>query len=83
MRYVTTIIEPIYTAVNFQPAYQPNWRLTLFWQQTPVPDGDWLPAMQEVTEADGVRAFKHQVADNEASHSFVSTTPGVSIQVFP
>jgi len=74
VRYDVPIIEPIYTAVNAQPAYQLNWGLTLFCRQTPVPDTDRLPAMQEVTEADGVRAIKHQVADNEASQFFVSTT---------
>ena len=71
-------MEPIYTADNTEPAYQLNWGLTLFWRQTPIPVADWLPALQAVTEADGVRVIKHQVARNEASQFFVSTTPPVS-----
>ena len=71
-------MEPIYTAHNTEPAYQLNWGLTLFWRQTSVPDGDWLPALQDATEADGVRVIKHRVASNVASQFFVSTTPPVS-----
>ena len=71
-------MEPIYTADNTKPAYQLNWGLTLFWRQTPVADRDWLPELQEATEADGVRVIKHQFTSHEASQFFVSTTPDVS-----
>lgn len=39
--------------------------------------------MQEVTETDGVRVIRHQVANGEASQFFVSTTPGVSPRRLP
>ena len=71
-------MEPIYTPHNTEPAYQLNWGLTLFWRPAPVPDGDWLPALQDATEPDGVRVIKHQFASNEASQFFISTTPPVS-----
>lgn len=71
-------MDPLYTSDNTKPACQLNWGLTLFWRQTPVPDRYWLPALQEITEADGVRVLKHQVTSHEASQFFISTTPSVS-----
>ena len=50
---------PIYTSDNVKIAYQLNWSLAVFWHDAPFSD-DWLPALQQVTEADGVRSLEHR-----------------------
>ena len=54
-----TGLQPIYTADNVRIAYQFNWSLSVFWHDAPFSD-DWLPALQQVTEADGVRIIEHR-----------------------
>jgi len=71
-------MQPIYTPDNVKPAYQLNWGLTLFWRQTAIPDVEWLDALQETTESDGVRVLKHRITDTGASQFFVSTKPHVA-----
>jgi len=71
-------MEPIYTAGNVEPAYQLNSGLTIFWRQQPIPDREWLKALQAVTEPDGVRILKHRLTHNNASQFFVSTKPHVA-----
>jgi len=50
---------PIDTAENIQIAYQLSESLSVFWHDAPFSD-DWLPALQQVTEADGVRILEQR-----------------------
>ncbi|MBI5758069.1 MAG: hypothetical protein HZA46_06080 [Planctomycetales bacterium] len=50
---------PIYTAENLKIACLPNWSLSMIWHDAPFSD-DWLPALQQVTEADGVRILEQR-----------------------
>ena len=50
---------PINTAENIKIADQLNGWLSVFWHDAPFSD-DWLPALQQVTEADGVRILEHR-----------------------
>jgi protein-disulfide isomerase len=50
---------PIDIAQNIQIAYQFNGALAVFWHEVPFSD-DWRPALQQVTEADGVRIFEQR-----------------------
>ncbi len=67
----------IYTPENTKPAYELNWGLTVFWRAAPVPDTQWLTALQQATEPDGVRVLKHRLTTGDASQFFVSTKPHV------
>jgi hypothetical protein len=68
----------IYTPENTTAAYELNWGLTVFWRTAPVPETQWLAALQQATEADGVRVLKHRLTTGEASQFFVSTKPHVA-----
>ncbi len=72
-------LNPIYTHANCSPAYQLNWGLTLFWNSCQKSD-DWLPALKEAVEVDGVRILKHGFSDSDSrvSQFFLSTTPAVA-----
>ena len=67
----------IYTPDNTKAAYELNWGLTVFWRAAPVPDTQWLAALQDSTEPDGVRVLKHRLTTGDTSQFFVSTKPHV------
>ncbi len=75
-----TTMQPLYTPDNTKAAYELNWGLTVFWRTTPVPDSLWLAALQQATEADGVRIIKHAWTTGDASQFFISTKPHVPPQ---
>jgi hypothetical protein len=52
-------LVPIYTAENIKIADQLNWSLSVFWHEAPF-SNDWLPVLQQVTEADGVRILERR-----------------------
>ncbi len=68
--------NPIYTVDNCKPAWQLDWTLTVFWREPPWTD-DWLAALTDVTEQDGVRILNHRFATPDSSQFLVSTKPTV------
>jgi REP element-mobilizing transposase RayT len=69
--------SPIYALDNCHAAFQLDWSLTIFWHQRP-PTSNWLKALQDVTEHDGVRVLEHRLAEDKTSQFLVSTQPAVS-----
>lgn len=65
---------PIYTAENIKIAYQLNWSLSVFWHEAPFSD-DWMPALRQITEEDGVRILDHRFVTSTCSLFLVSTRP--------
>ncbi len=75
-------LTPIYTADNVKIAYQLNWSLTVFWHDAPFSD-DWLPALRQVTEADGVRILEHRFVTPTCSLFLISTRPELLAREIP
>ncbi len=75
-------LTPIYTAENVKIAYQLNWSLSVFWHDAPFSD-DWLPALRQVTEADGVRILEHRFVTPTCSLFLISTRPELLPQEIP
>lgn len=73
---------PIYTPENCNFAYQLDWSLSVFWRTAPATDA-WLPALQQATEADGVRVLRHRFERPDRSLFLVSTRPAVPVQAIP
>jgi REP element-mobilizing transposase RayT len=69
--------QPIYTAENCPAAYQLDWSLTVFWH-TPPGTEDWLVALQEATEPDGVRILNHRFEPDDCSLFLLSSQPHVA-----
>jgi REP element-mobilizing transposase RayT len=70
--------QAIYTAQNCQAAYQLNWSLSLF-PSTALPEkSEWLTALAEVTEADGVRLLECHQRSERVVQFMISTLPEVS-----
>ncbi len=67
---------PIYTADNISPAWQLDWSVTLFWREPPWTE-DWLDAVREALEPDGIRVLAHRFLDADRSQFVVSTLPAV------
>lgn len=67
---------PIYTLDNVSPAWQLDWSVTLFWRAPPWSD-DWLDAVREALEPDGIRVLAHRFLDADRSQFVVSTLPDV------
>ncbi len=70
-------LAPIYTTENCRPAYQLNWVLSVFWNQSPD-KSPWLDSLKEATEPDGVRILQHQFAESGVSQFLLSTKPDVA-----
>lgn len=77
---MTLAIVPraIYTVENCKVAYQLNWSLTIFWNQSPPRPESWLEALRTKTEQDGVRILEHRVLQSNSSQFLLSTKPNVS-----
>ena len=56
---IASMPEPLYTADNVRIAYQLNWSLAIFWNQS-APSPEWLEPLQTNTEPDGVRILEHR-----------------------
>lgn len=69
-----TGLQPIYTADNVKIAYQLNWSRSVFWHDAPFSD-DWLPALRQVTETDGVRILEHRFVTPTCGLFLLSTRP--------
>ena len=67
---------PIYTAENCRPAWQLDWTLTIFWREPPRSD-DWLTALRDATEQEGVRILSHRFPTPDSSQFLISTKPTV------
>lgn len=70
--------EPIYTAQNCNPAYQLNWSYSVFRKETPIPPSEWLHALSEAVEPDGVRVLNHRLTEKGTSQFLLSTKPDVA-----
>lgn len=70
-----TRIQPIYTPENCKAAYQLDWSLAVFWNAAPPPESDWLEALRNATEPDGVRVLEHRLTEANASQFLISTRP--------
>ena len=70
--------SPLYTAENVGISYALRWSLMAFWNHAIPTPASWLPALQEVTEPDGVRVLEHRIARENVSQFLVSTKPNVS-----
>ena len=73
---------PIYTPENCNFAYQLDWSLSVFWRSPPTTDA-WLPALQQATEAEGVRVLRHRFERPDLSLFLVSTRPHVPAHAIP
>lgn len=72
-------VQPIYTPQNCNnPAYQLNWSLAVFWNTQPPPQTQWLDALREAVEPDGVNLLEHRLTESNASQFLLSTRPETS-----
>ena len=56
-----TDVKLAYPTTNCHCAYQLNGSLTVFWRQT-VGHSNWLTALQNMNEAEGIRILRHRFA---------------------
>ena len=70
-------MEPIYTAENCTFTFPLQWGLTIFWLQDQN-STEWLDALRESLEPDGIRVLSHRLLDPKTSQFAISTKPPVS-----
>ncbi len=70
-------MEPIYTAENCTFVHPLQWGLTIFWLQSQNRT-EWLDALRESLEPDGIRILSHRLLNPETSQFAISTKPHVS-----
>jgi REP element-mobilizing transposase RayT len=71
-------MEPLYTAKNTNPAYQLNWSVSLFGRNSLPSLGEWLDALKESTEPDGVRILEFNLTRPDTAQLLISTVPHVA-----
>ena len=70
-------MDPLYTNLNCQTAYQLNWSVSLF-GKVDFPDASgWLEPLRAVTEPDGVRVLESHATQSNVMQFLVSTQPQV------
>ena len=70
-------MEPIYTVENCTFSFPLQWGLTIFWLQDQN-STEWLDALRESLEPDGIRVLSHRLLDPKTSQFAISTKPPVS-----
>jgi len=75
-------VNPVYTADNVRCAFQLNWSLSIFWHEVGAGD-HWLPELQRLSEAAGVRILNHRFRTATCSQFLISTRPPLEPLAIP
>ena len=71
-------MEPLYTAVSVQPAYQLRWSLAIFSKQELPPTDVWLDDLKSAVARDEVKILEVHARPPQVWQFYVSTTPAVA-----
>ncbi len=71
-----TTLDPIYTEINCEFAYQLRWGVTVFWRQSP-PEAAGIESLAAALEDDGIRILSSRSIEQNGMQFALSTLPGV------
>jgi REP element-mobilizing transposase RayT len=66
---------PLYAPDNCRAAFELRWSLSVFWRAAAPSVGNWLDALREATDQDGVRVLEHRFVKANVSQFLLSTAP--------